>query len=150
MPTSPSSEAPEAWSVHFFQRHMEDDLARSVPAHDFLDACPPSVRTRILAVVKAVAEAPPPSFGGGGKWEAMHGDMAGIYEVRVDGPKRHHFRLFCVLEKDGAKLGLGGPSVVLLTGKNKPFRTKLPKKAYTEVRQLRDEYQARSPRSVSK
>jgi len=30
--------------------------------------------------------APPPRFSGGGKWEAMHGDMAGYYEVRATGP----------------------------------------------------------------
>ena len=28
---------------------------------------------------------PPPSFSGGGKWEAMHDDMAGYFEVRVQG-----------------------------------------------------------------
>lgn len=27
----------------------------------------------MLAVLKAVADAPPPQFSGGGKWEAMHG-----------------------------------------------------------------------------
>jgi hypothetical protein len=39
----------------------------------------------IQAVLEAVAAAPPPSFSGGGKWEAMHEDMAGFYEVRVQG-----------------------------------------------------------------
>jgi hypothetical protein len=43
--------------------------------------------------------------------------MAGWYEVRVDGPNRHHYRLFCVLERDGMSLGLGGPSLVLITAK---------------------------------
>ena len=62
----------------------------------------------MIAVVKAVADAPPPAFSGGGKWEAMHGDMNGFYEIRADGPKRHHYRLFCMLEREGAKLGLGG------------------------------------------
>ena len=47
----------------------------------------------------AVAAAPPPAFSGGGKWEAMHGEMSGFFEVRVDGPQRHHYRLFCVLER---------------------------------------------------
>jgi hypothetical protein len=53
----------------------------------------------------------------------MHGTMAGYYEVRVDGRDRHHYRLFCVLERDGALVGLGGPSIVVLSGMEKPFRT---------------------------
>jgi hypothetical protein len=70
----------------------------SVPAADFLDGCPPKVRGTILAVLDAVAAAPPPAFSGGGKWEAMHGDMGGYYEIRVTGPGREQFRLFCLLE----------------------------------------------------
>ena len=31
-------------------------------------------------------------------WEAMHGEMGGYYEIRVTGPGREHFRLFCRLE----------------------------------------------------
>jgi hypothetical protein len=49
-------------------------------------------------VLDAVAEAPPPAYSGGGKWEAMHGSMGGYYECRVTGPAREQFRLFCVLE----------------------------------------------------
>jgi hypothetical protein len=29
--------------------------------------------------------------------KASHGKMSGVCEVRVDGPKRHHYRLFCCL-----------------------------------------------------
>lgn len=78
----------------------------------------------------------------------MHGDMAGFYEVRVDGPQRRHYRLFCVLERDGAAVGLGGPSLVLITGKTKPFLTVLSKADYAEVRALGAEYRKRRPRSV--
>ena len=67
------------------------------PARDFLERCP--VAPRMAAVLKAVAEAPPNAFAGGGYWEAMHGTMAGYYEVRVDGRDRRHYRLFCVLER---------------------------------------------------
>lgn len=42
---------------------------------------PISVAAEFDAILEAVAKAPPPSFSGGGKWEAMHGDMAGIYEI---------------------------------------------------------------------
>lgn len=106
------------------------------------------VEAMMFAVIKAVADAPPPSFSGGGKWEAMHDEMAGYYEVRVDGPKRHHYRLFCLLERDGEKLGLGGPSLVLIAGKDKRFLTVLSATDYAEVRRLGDEYRSRVPRSV--
>ena len=76
----------QPWRVHFFQRHPADDPARAVPARAFLDASPIKVSATMIAVVRAVADAPPPAFSGGGKWEAMHGKMSGIYEVRVDGP----------------------------------------------------------------
>jgi hypothetical protein len=102
----------------------------------------------MLAVVNAVADAPPPQFSGGGKWEAMHDEMAGYYEIRVDGAGRHHYRLFCLLERDGGKVGLGGPSLVLITGKDKPFRTVLSARDYAEVRRLGSEYLSRTPRSV--
>jgi hypothetical protein len=87
-------------------------------------------------------------FSGGGKWEAMHGQMHGIYEVRVDGPKRRHYRLFCLLEREGAKHGLGGPSLVLITGKDKAFQTVLQPADYKEVCDLRDEYLSKPKRSI--
>jgi hypothetical protein len=46
---------------------------------------PVKVRATMRAVLVAVAEAPPHRFAGGGCWEAMKGDMAGWFEVRVDG-----------------------------------------------------------------
>jgi hypothetical protein len=101
------------------------------------------------AVLMAVAAAPPPAFSGGGKWEAMHGDMTGFFEVRIDGPKRHHYRLFCVLERDGAKIGLGGPSVVIIDGREKQFQTMLSRSDYERVRMLGNEYRRRIPRSVA-
>ena len=91
---------------------------------------------------------PPPAFSGGGKWEAMHGEMSGFYEVRVDGPKRCHYRLFCLLERQGASLGLGGPSVVLIAAKDKPFMTVLSAADYAEVKALGAEYRKRTPKSV--
>ncbi|CCH73168.1 hypothetical protein BN11_240004 [Nostocoides australiense Ben110] len=45
------------------------------------------------AALIAVASAPPKRFAGGGYWEAMKGEMTGWFEVRVDGPGRHHYRL---------------------------------------------------------
>lgn len=89
-------------------------------------------------------------FSGGGKWEAMHGEMAGFYEVRADGPGRHHYRLFCVLDRNGAQVGLGGPSLVLIAGNDKPFRTTISKDDYEVVRRLGQEFLSRTPRSVAK
>lgn len=143
-----SSEHGASWRIHFFKRHPADDSSESVPARAFLRTCPTKVEATILAVVKAVAEAPPPAFSGGGKWEAMHDDMAGFYEVRVDGPQRRHYRLFCILERDGAAVGLGGPSLVLISGRAKPFMTVLSRADYGEVRALGAEYRKRNPRSV--
>jgi hypothetical protein len=76
------------WRIHFFQRHPQDDQRTAVPALDFLDAIPTKIAAEIHAVLDAVAEAPPPAFSGGGKWEAMHGWMAGVYEIRVQGGVR--------------------------------------------------------------
>lgn len=137
------------WLIHFFKRHKDDDPAEAVPGRDFLDGCPTSVRAKLLAIVTAVAEAPPPMFSGGGKWEAMHGDMSGFYEARADGEGREHFRLFCVLERDGASVGLGGPSLVIITGMRKGFRTTFTDKDYAHVRALGAEYFSRTPRSVA-
>jgi hypothetical protein len=145
---TPVPESGGPWRVHFFRRHRADDPACAVPALDFLRACPTKVEAMIVAVVKAVADAPPPAFSGGGKWEAMHGEMGGFYEVRVDGPKRRHYRLFCVLERESASLGLDGPSIVLITGKDKPFRTLLSAADYADVRALGAEYRRRVPRSI--
>ena len=36
-------------------------------------------------MLEAVAAAPPPSFSGGGFWEAMHSPMTDYHEVRVRG-----------------------------------------------------------------
>ncbi len=50
------------------------------------------------AVLTQVAAAPPKRFAGGGYWVAMKGEMTGWFEVRVNGPRRYHYRLFCRLD----------------------------------------------------
>ncbi len=99
------------------------------------------------AVLIAVAAAPPKRFAGGGYWEAMRGDMAGWFEVRVDGPKRTHYRLFCLLDYEAQ--GVDRPLLVVVDGRSKPFRTVLDERDYRAVRALGDEYRARQPRSIS-
>jgi hypothetical protein len=78
----------------------------------------------------------------------MHDEMAGFYEVRVDGAQRRHYRLFCLLEQDDATKKLGGPSIVVIDGRVKAFRTVLSQHDYASVRRLGEEYLARTPRSV--
>jgi hypothetical protein len=142
----PTKKKIEEWGVEYFRRHKTDDPQESVPGRDFLSSIPPKIRARFVTLLDAIADGPPMSFGGG-YWEAMHDAMAGFYEVRVDS-KDTHYRLFCLVERDGAKVGLVGPSVVVVDGRTKPFRTVLSANDYAEVKKLGDEYLARSPRSV--
>ena len=111
-----------AWSIVYYAARD-----RSAPAVDFLDGCPVKVAANLLAVLDAVAEAPPPQYSGGGKWEAMHGSMGGFYEVRATGPQREQFRLFCLLENaepyELARRGLDGPAIAVVAGLRKPWRT---------------------------
>ena len=100
----------------------------------------------MLAVLKAVAEAPPKRFAGGGYWEAMHDSMTGWHEVRVDGGKpRRHFRLFCLLDTEA--LETERPVLAVITGMSKPLRTTFTEADYSDVRDLGDEYRSRNPRS---
>jgi hypothetical protein len=93
------------WAVIYYQ--APDG---TVPALDFLDGCPAAIDAQFTAVLDAVAAAPPPRFSGGGKWEAMHRSMGGWYEIRLTGPGREQFRLFCLLENGaGGELAGRGP-----------------------------------------
>jgi hypothetical protein len=107
----------------------------------------------MLATLEAVADAPPPRFSGGGKWEAMHGDMNGYYEVRAQGPKREQFRLFCILENaeqvELERRGLPRPAIAVITGMRKPWMTKFSDRDYKKVRRLGDAYKSKSPRSIA-
>lgn len=124
----------EVWRIHFFKRH---DQADDVPARNFLNAIPMKIAAEIHAVLNAVAEAPPPAFSGGGKWQAMHGAMAGIYEIRVQGAGRNH-RLFCILDRGD---DLGGPSIVCLGGLTKPPRAAANERDYRRIRQYVAEFE---------
>ena len=138
--TPPAAERTTPWHIHFFQRDRRDDADKPVPAIEFFDGLPPKVAAEIHAVLDAVAAAPPPAFSGGGKWEAMHGDMAGYYEVRVQGGGMNH-RLFCVLERDAEDLG--GSSIVCIDGLSKPRRTAADSRDYRRVKRYGAEFQKR-------
>lgn len=138
-----------AWDIVYYA--LDDE---SAPAITFLNACPTRVKATLLAVLEAVATSPPPQFSGGGKWEAMHGDMGGYYEIRVTGPGREQFRLFCILENvDAATLaqrGLPGPVIAVVTGLRKPWRTVFTAADYRHVREMGTAYLASHPRRIMK
>jgi hypothetical protein len=141
----PSSD--DLHEIVYFRRHKKDDPGQSIPGRDFLETCPTKVRATMKAVLVAVATSPPKRFAGGGYWEAMKGDMTGWFEVRVNGPKRHHYRLFCRLDYEA--VGLDKPQLVVIDGNDKPFQTELSAADYAAVRTLGDEYLARNPRSLA-
>ena len=127
----------EPWLIHFFQRHPDDDPHRAVPAIEFFDRLPAKLVAEFQAVLDAVAEAPPPAFSGGGKWEAMHDEMAGFYEVRIQGGGMNH-RLFCILERDAADLGVS--SIVVIDGLSRPKRSAADPMDYRRARAMRVEF----------
>lgn len=137
------------WGVSYYK--AQDG---SVPAEDFLDTCPTKVAATIDAVLEIVRAAPPPAFSGGGKWEAMHGNMGGYYEVRVTGPGRTHHRLFCRLdngtEAELLKRGFDRPQIVAINGLAKPNAKLFTDAEYKKhVRDLGDDYLSKLPRPVA-
>jgi hypothetical protein len=128
--------------VVYFKRIRDS----SVPAREFLRDCPASVRAKFSAVLVTVASAPPKKFSGGGYWEAMHGEMIGWYEVRVSGPNRRQFRLFCFL--DYQAIGEENPLLSVITGMDKAFQTVFKASEYQKVCLLGLEYWSVNPRSL--
>lgn len=137
------------WGISYFE--AEDG---SVPGADFLDSCPTKIDATFAAVLEAVRAAPPPAFSGGGKWEAMHGSMGGYYEIRLTGPGRKHYRLFCLLENGSPdelkRRGFRSPQIVVINGMVKPNASKFTDAEYRKhVRKLGDEYLSKIPRPVA-
>lgn len=54
------------------------------PGEAWLASLPVKPATEVVAVVMAVTDAPPPAFAGGGKWEAMHGEMGASTRYGAD------------------------------------------------------------------
>lgn len=120
----------------------------TIPGKEFLDEAPPKVAALMKSVIVAVAAAPPKRFAGGGYWEAMHGDMTGWYEVRVDGPRRKvHYRLFCRLDYEAQ--GVNKPLLVIVAGLSKPVGTTLRPSDYEVIQAMGEEYFASNPRSIA-
>lgn len=136
------------WSVVYYR--ASDGVS---PALQFLENCPGKIDAEFAAVLDAVAAAPPPRFSGGGKWEAMHGTMGGWHEIRLTGPGREQFRLFCLLENGAreelARRGLQRPAIAVITGMRKPWRTTFSERDYQRVRALGGEHQQNYPRRIA-
>jgi hypothetical protein len=137
-----------AWGIVYYAE--ADGL---VPAEQFLDDCPAKIDARFNAVLEAVRAAPPPKFSGGGYWEAMHGEMGGYFEIRLTGPGRRQYRLFCVLDSGSdaelAERGFDGPKIAVLTGLVKPSGSKFSNADYRRVRRLGETYRSSLPRPVA-
>ena len=116
-----------------------------MPGRVFIASCPTPVQAKLVAVLIAVAAAPPLRFSGGGFWEAMHDRMTGYHEIRVDGAATH-VTTGC-FELDTAALGRG-LLLTVLCGASKPFRTEFPEAVYDHVLDLGHEYLSRNPRSL--
>jgi hypothetical protein len=141
---------PVAWGVVYYK-----GPDGSVPAEKFLDSCPSKIEARLLAVLESVRAAPPPAFSGGGMWEAMHGSMNGYYEIRVSGPGRVQYRLFCILDNAETKeelerRGFSDPQITVINGMSKPVGELFTDGEYRkQVRDLGDDYRARFPRRIA-
>lgn len=83
----------------------------------------------------------------------MHGTMGGWYEIRLTGPGREQFRLFCLLENgtedELARRGLQRPAVAVITGMRKPWRAIFADRDCQHVRDLGDEHQRNYPRRIA-
>lgn len=137
----------EPWDVIYYE--TEDERC---PSDAFLDDCPTKVAAQFLAVLDDVAAAPPPRYSGGGRWEAMHGEMGGFYEVRAQGPRREQFRLFCILEngtpEELARRGLSRPAIAVIAGLRKPWVTAFSDRDYARIQRMGDDHRAQFPRRI--
>lgn len=113
---------------------------------EFINSSPVAVRTKIRAVLSAVALAPPKRFPGGGYWEAMRGSMHGWYEIRIGGPNRTHYRLFCILDYEA--LNFEKPLLVVIAGMKKNNGEIFSKFDYARVKNHGEEYLSKNPRQI--
>jgi len=136
------------WGIVYFKARDG-----SVPADDFLDACPAKIEARFYAVLEAVRAAPPPQFSGGGYWEAMHGEMGGFHEIRLTGPGRRQYRLFCILDNadpDGLReRGFDRPQIAVIAGMVKDSGKKFSGRDYAGVKALGGQYSEGFPRLIA-
>ncbi len=70
----------------------------------------------------------------------MHGEMAGIFEVRVRAGGTN-YRLFCLLLRDDERLE--APSIVCLGGITKPVRSAARSQDYERIKRYAVEFRKR-------
>jgi hypothetical protein len=83
----------------------------------------------------------------------MHGDMGGYYEIRLTGPGRRQYRLFCILDNGNPgelrEFGFNQPQIAAITGMVKDFGKKFSDRDYSKVRKLGSEYLRELPRRIA-
>ncbi|CCH79135.1 hypothetical protein BN12_4030010 [Nostocoides japonicum T1-X7] len=127
---------------HPYDVLMYVDAEGVKPFDVWLLTVPPRMAARLFAVIDSVAKAPPHRFSGGGAWEAMHGEMAGWYEVRQRGG-RVLYRAFCLLDSTTIP---ERPALVVVTGMTKPNGATFSARDYAKVRAMGEHYWTTTPR----
>lgn len=83
----------------------------------------------------------------------MHGDMTGWHEIRLTGPGREQFRLFCLLEngtdEELIKRGLAKPAIAVITGMRKKSGELFADRDYAKVRRLGEDHKRKYPRRIA-
>jgi hypothetical protein len=86
----------------------------------------------------------------GDRW---HGDMGGYHEIRLTGPGRRQYRLFCILDNAIPEVlrerGFVQPQIVAITGMVKDFGKEFSDQDYAKVRKLGTEYRGGIPRRIA-
>lgn len=68
----------DVWEILLFEA-----ADGNAPGYDFRTSCPDPVQAEFAAILRAVAEGPPPSFRGGLRFKPMRGTMTGWFEART-------------------------------------------------------------------
>jgi hypothetical protein len=84
----------------------------------------------------------------------MHASMSGYYEIRVTGPGRRHYRLFCLLDSGSQEeleaRGFQEPKIAVINGMVKTHMTEFTDGEYRKhVRNLGDDYLSKAPRPIA-
>lgn len=78
--------------------------------------------------------------------------MTGWHEIRLTGPGREQFRLFCLLENSSdeelLRRGLRKPAIAVITGLRKPWRTRFSERDYERLRECGENHRRNHPRRI--
>jgi len=83
----------------------------------------------------------------------MHGEMGGYHEIRLTGPGRRQYRLFCLLDNGSRQelreRGFDHPQIAAITGLVKGSGERFSRRDYARVKKLGGEYLATVPRRIA-